>query len=36
MVKLEDYNIITDLREINESKNEKFDTFWKYTNKFRR
>ena len=34
MVELEDSNIITDLRGINEGESKKYDTFWKYTNKY--
>ena len=34
MVELEDSNIITDLREINEGESKKYDTLWKYTNKY--
>jgi len=34
MVELGDSNIITDLREINEGESEKYDIFWKHTNKY--
>jgi hypothetical protein len=34
MVELGDSNIITDLRGINEGESKKYDTFWKYTNKY--
>ncbi len=34
MVELEDSNIITDLRGINEDESRKYDIFWEYTNKY--